>query len=116
MIFAPCGALGDKMPAPKITNKNGLVKDITSRFNVTSREARDIVTSVGTYLKTLKDIKPDPVGLTPTSSSMRAIGAASSDVRKQIKETVTAAKSGKKGTTAAQSKVKRQVTSGKKRK
>jgi hypothetical protein len=102
------------MAKPK--NKSGLVKDITSRFNVTSREARDIVTSVGTYFKTLKDIKPDPVGLTPTSSSMRAIGAASSDVRKQIKETVSAAKSGKKGTTAAQSKMTRNVTPGTKRK
>jgi hypothetical protein len=102
------------MAKPK--NKNGLVKDITSRFNVTSREARDIVTSVGTYFKTLKDIKPDRVGLTPTSSSMRAIGQASADVRKQIKETVSAAKSGKKGTTAAQSKMTRNVTPGTKRK
>jgi hypothetical protein len=100
----------------KPKDKTSLIQDITNRYTVTSREARDIVTAVGTYFKTLKDIKPDPVGLTPTSSSMRAIGSASSDVRKQIKETVSAAKSGKTGTTAAQSKTKREVTPGTKRK
>jgi|1048.fasta_scaffold91629_2 hypothetical protein len=101
------------MAKPK--DSKSLIQDITNRYSVTAREARDIVTSVSTYFKTIKEVKPDKVGLTPTASSMRAIGAAGSDVKKQIKETVTAAKSGKTGTTAAQSKVKRQVKPGTRR-
>jgi hypothetical protein len=99
----------------KPKDSKSLIQDITNRYSVTAREARDIVTSVSTYFKTIKEVKPDKVGLTPTASSMRAIGAAGSDVKKQIKETVTAAKSGKTGTTAAQSKVKRQVKPGTRR-
>ena len=101
------------MAKPK--DSKSLIQDITNRYSVTAREARDIVTSVSTYFKTIKEVKPDKVGLTPTASSMRAIGAAGSDVKKQIKETITAAKSGKTGTTAAQSKVKRQVKPGTRR-
>lgn len=102
------------MAKPK--DKKSIIQDITNRYSVTAREARDIVTAVGTYFKTVSNVKPDPRGITPTASSMRAIGAAGSDVKKQVKETISAAKSGKKGTTAAQSKIKRVVTSGTKRK
>ena len=106
-----------KKPAysTKAKAKDSIVQDITNRYTVTAREARDIVTAVGTYLKTIKDIKPDPIGITPTSSSMRALGQSSSNLKKQIKETATAAMSGKTGTTSAKSKQKRVVTPGKPR-
>ena len=101
------------MASPK--DKKSMIQDITNRYSVTAREARDIVTAVGTYFKTVSNVKPDPRGITPTVSSTNAIKAAGSDVKKQIKETVSAAKSGKTGTTAAQSKTKRVVTPGTKR-
>jgi phosphotransferase system HPr-like phosphotransfer protein len=102
------------MAKPK--DKSSLIQDITNRYSVTAREARDIVTSVGTFLKTVKNVKPSQGGGTPTAKSMRAINAAGSDVVKQIRETGSAATSGKTGTTAAQSKVKREVIPGTKRK
>ena len=99
----------------KAPSKNSVIQDITKRYNVTAREARDIVTSVGTFFKTVKEVKPGAGGTGPTAKSVRAIKAAGSDVAKQIKETGSAAKSGSKGTTAAQSKVKREVKPGTKR-
>jgi hypothetical protein len=101
------------MAKPK--DQKSLIQDITNRYTVTAREARDIVTSVGTFLKTVQNVKPSQGGGAPTSKSMRAINAAGSDIVKQIKETGSAAVSGKTGTTAAQSKVKREVTKGTKR-
>jgi hypothetical protein len=101
------------MAKPK--DQKSLIQDITNRYTVTAREARDIVTSVGTFLKTVQNVKPSQGGGTPTVQSMNAIKAAGSDIKKQIKETGSAAISGKKGTTAAQSKVKREVVEGKKR-
>ena len=102
------------MAKPK--DQASLIQDITNRYSVTAREARDIVTSVGTFLKTVKEMKPGKGGTGPTVQSINAIKAAGSDVKKQIKETGSAATSGKSGTTAAQSKTKREVTSGTKRK
>jgi len=102
------------MAKPK--DQASVIKDITNRYNVTAREARDIVTSVGTFFKTVKEMKPGQGGTGPTAKSVKAIKAAGSDIGKQIKETGSAAKSGKTGTTAAQSKVKREVAPGIKRK
>lgn len=97
-------------------DQSSLIQDITNRYSVTAREARDIVTSVGTYFKTLSRVKPDPRGLTPTAQSMNALSKSSKDIKKQVKETFTAAKSGKTGTTAAKVVAPRQVKEGKKRK
>lgn len=107
---------GPAKPAYKTKTQDSIVQDITNRYSVTAREARDIVTSVGTFFKTVKEMKPGQGGTGPTAKSVRAIKAAGSDVAKQIKETGSAAKSGTKGTTAAQTKVKREVTPGTKRK
>ena len=101
------------MAKPK--DQASIIQDITKRYNVTAREARDIVTSVGTFFKTVKEMQPGKGGTGPTVKSVKAIKAAGSDVAKQIKETGMAAKSGTKGTTAAQTKVKREVKPGTKR-
>jgi hypothetical protein len=87
----------------KPKDKESLIQDITNRFSVTAREARDIVTSVGTVLATTKQLKPGAGGTTPTVASSRRQGQAVSDLGKQIKETLTAAKTGKSGTTAMNS-------------
>jgi hypothetical protein len=102
--------------AQKPKDTTSIIQDITNRYSVTAREARDIVTSVSTYLKTLNRVKPDPRGLTPTAQSMAALSKSGSDVKKQIKETFTAATTGKKGTTAAKATAPREVKMGKKRK
>lgn len=100
----------------KAKDKSSLIKDISKRYKLTAREARDVFTSVGTFIKTINETKPDPRGLTPTVASRNANRAAASDVKKQVKEVISAAKSGKTGTTAAQSKAKRTVVPGVKRK
>jgi len=69
------------MPAPK---KNTL-NDITKRFGITAREARDIATAIGT--------------LSQAPSSKR-LKEGASNLGKQIKEVGTAAVKGKSGTTS----------------
>lgn len=101
------------MAKPK--DEKSLIQDITNRYRVTAREARDIVTAVGTTIKTIGNAKGSKNSVTWTGESERAVRAAGSDLKKQVKETIKAATSGKSGTTAAQSKVKRQVTPGTKR-
>ena len=66
------------------------LSEITKRFGITAREARDIATAVSTAV------------------SSRNVGGggnkfAVKDIKTQIKEVGTAALTGKKGTTAAQS-------------
>ena len=99
----------------KAKDKKSLIQDITNRYRVTAREARDIVTSVGTVIKTVANAKGSKNSVTYTGQSTRAINSAGSDLKKQVKETIKAATSGKTGTTAAQSKVKREVKPGTKR-
>ena len=67
--------------ADKPNKVEKLVQDVTNRYRVTAREARDIVTAAGTVAKTRN---PKFVG----------------DVVKQVKEVKTAATTGRKGTTA----------------
>jgi hypothetical protein len=81
---------GPAKPVYKAGAKENLIQDITNRFRVTAREARDIVTAVSTAV------------------SSRNVGGggnkfAVKDIKTQIKEVGTAALTGKKGTTAAQS-------------
>ena len=76
-------------PVKKTQAKDNLIQDITNRFRVTAREARDIVTAVGTLSST------NSSGKNPLSS-----GPSIKNLVKQVKEVGTAAKTGKKGTTS----------------
>ena len=91
------------------------VNTLTSYVGNAARELRDVPTAAGTLAKTIQNVKPSQGGGTPTVQSQRAIGQAGSNLGKQIKEVGSALISGKSGTTSAQSKVKRVVTPGKKR-
>jgi hypothetical protein len=106
-------------------NKNGgksvnpvykAVSTLTSYAGNLGRELRDIPTAAGTLAKTIQNVKPSQGGGTPTAKSQRAVNQAGSNVGKQIKEVGSAIISGKSGTTSAQSKIKREVIPGKKRK
>lgn len=99
------------------TNKSGastalnIAEDITNRYRVTAREARDIVTAVTTAVQATGSKKV---------RSPQTMKDAAMDVKKQIKETVKAAATGKKGTTPAKvtdnsGDVRYQVTPGSKR-
>ena len=66
-----------------------IVQDITNRYRVTAREARDIVTAVGNIATR---------GMYPQEPAAK--GPLGKNLVKQVKETVTAAKTGKKGTTS----------------
>ena len=70
------------MAKPK--DKKSLVQDITNRYRVTAREARDIVTAVGTLLE---------------SPNVGKVKQGASNLKKQIAE-VGPATQGKKGTTS----------------
>jgi hypothetical protein len=70
------------MAKPK--DRASLIQDITNRFSVTAREARDIVTAVSTA--------------TTSASSGFQEKESLKNVARQVKETVKAAKTGKKGT------------------
>ena len=101
------------MAKPK--DKKSLIQDITNRYRVTAREARDIVTAVGTLGRTVIDRNIIPGGSsnslagsikkgndTGASVSKRSqIEAATRNLVKQTRETVSAASKGKKGTTSA---------------
>lgn len=69
--------------------KDSLIQDITNRFRVTAREARDIVTAVGTAAQA-----------STSSERQQSRGPAGKNLAKQVKETVRAATTGKKGTTS----------------
>ena len=94
---------GDSSKTAKLLKPNPrekLIQDVTNRYRVTAREARDIVTAVGTAA---------------TSASSGFFGKKSlKNVERQIKETVKAAKTGERGTTSdiARKNAKTQVTSG----
>ena len=92
-----------------------LVSKVVKRVGVAAREIRDVPTAIGTLGKTIANVKPDRVAITPTAKSQRAINQAGSNLGKQLKEVGSAIVSGKSGTTSAQSKVKREVIAGKKR-
>ena len=83
-------AAGKKVE-PKKSGLESLIQDVTNRYRVTAREARDIITSAGTYM---------------TASNPKQSKAAKSNIVKQVKETATAATTGKKGTTSDKATVK----------
>ena len=80
-------------------NKSGTstVAAVAKRFGVTAREARDIATAVGTAVQSARN--PNVLGTRAgVGSPLRP--TAGNVVKQQIKETITAAKTGKKGTTS----------------
>lgn len=81
------------MAKPK--DKESLIQDITNRFRVTAREARDIVTAASNIARsTIATTQyPDKAGRKQVASSIK-------DLTKQVKETGKAAVTGKSGTTA----------------
>jgi hypothetical protein len=96
----------------KSKDKKSLIQDITNRYRVTAREARDIVTAVGTLGRTVVDKNIIPGGSnnslagkkmdTGASVSRKSISeAAGRNLVKQVKETASAALKGKKGTSSA---------------
>ena len=72
----------------KSKSKNDLIQNITNRYRVTAREARDIVTAAGS------------VYMSGYGKTVGASKSAVKDVAKQVAETGRAAVTGKKGTTA----------------
>lgn len=68
-----------------------LVQDITNRYRVTAREARDIVTAVGNVGTNV---------LFGKKSMQEGRGKIAKNIARQVKETATAAATGKKGTTS----------------
>jgi hypothetical protein len=76
-------------PVKKTQAKDNLIQDITNRFRVTAREARDIVTAVGTLAQS-----------STSSKNPQSKGPAVKNLVKQVKETASAAATGKKGTTS----------------
>jgi hypothetical protein len=98
------------MAKPK--DKASLIQNITNRYRVTAREARDIVTAVSTAARTVVDPnvrqagvsgvikKGMTVGSRTTSSAVRA--KAGRNIAKQIGEVYTAATKGKSGTKSAE--------------
>jgi hypothetical protein len=85
-------------PAGRSKAGADVVQDITNRFRVTAREARDIVTAVSSAAGLALDknaYSSEREGTTKAGE----VGKAVKNIGKQIKETATAAKTGKKGTT-----------------
>jgi hypothetical protein len=72
------------------TSKPSTVQQVAKRFGITAREARDIATAVGSAAQA---IRKSPQEGMPVKKIVK-------DVAKQVKEVGTAAKTGKKGTTA----------------
>jgi hypothetical protein len=82
-------------PAPQKPNKvEKLIQDVTNRYRVTAREARDIVTAVSTAGKS---------ALTMQVGDASQVKKAGKNIVKQVKETGVAAATGRKGTTSAKS-------------
>jgi hypothetical protein len=73
------------------------IADVAKRFGITAREARDIATAVGTAAQGLRN--PNYLG-TASAVGKKTRPTAGSVIKKQVKETVTAARTGKKGTTS----------------
>ena len=95
----------------KDKDNKSLIQDITNRYRVTVREARDIVTAVSTAARTVADPnmrnfgtsattrRGEVVGGRMTASQVRAKSAR--NIAKQVGEVYTAATKGKSGTKSA---------------
>ena len=95
----------------KAKDKKSMIQEITNRYRVTAREARDIVTAVGTLGRTVVDRNIVPGGSKNSlagknmdsgdQSKKDKIEAATRNLVKQTRETASAAASGKRGTSSA---------------
>jgi hypothetical protein len=88
-----------KKPAAKPAAKGGAINEIAKRFNITAREARDIAKAVGNVAKSAASA----TNLDRTGNQYlgkQALSASVKDLKKQVKETGKAAKTGKSGTRA----------------
>jgi hypothetical protein len=86
-----------------------LIQNVTNRYRVTAREARDIITAAGTVGRTVVDnnivpkngsLKGKGLG-TGNKSRAATVEAAVRNTVKQVGETASAAATGKKGTSSA---------------
>jgi hypothetical protein len=84
------------MAKPK--DKESVIQDITNRFRVTAREARDIVTAIGNVGAVIKDESKTGA----SGGVKKQIGSSIKEIKKQAGETVKAATTGKKGTPSKQ--------------
>lgn len=94
-----------KSTAVKVAGVAGKVAGVAKRAKTTAREARDVVTAVGTSARSrlnTRVYRSATGGLKATPRSKANIAAADKNLKKQLKETVKAATTGKKGTTSAQ--------------
>jgi hypothetical protein len=88
-------AAANAKPAARSKAGASTVAAVAKRFGVTAREARDIATALGTY----GTLKFDPDSKYDRYSTQKIEKAkAVKNIKKQISETITAAKTGKKGT------------------
>jgi len=88
-----------KKKSPKPVAKASAVQQIAKRFGVTAREARDIAAAVGNVAKSAKSA----TNLDRTGNQYlggMALKESVKDLKKQVKETGRAAKTGAKGTRA----------------
>ena len=87
----------DKTAGSRSKAGGSTVAAVAKRFGVTAREARDIATAVGTAVQSARN--PNVLG-TKAKAGSPTRPTAGNVLKKQIKETITAAKTGKKGTTS----------------
>ena len=87
----------DKTAGSRSKSGASTVSAVAKRFGVTAREARDIATAVGTAVQSARN--PNVLG-TKAKAGSPTRPTAGNVLKKQIKETITAAKTGKKGTTS----------------
>jgi len=112
MAMTPKKASNNYSPVPKIatSKKASLIQDITNRYRVTAREARDIVTSVTTLGKAI--VTPGQNYGSTTKNKSATIIKTAGDIAKQTGEAYTAATKGKSGTSAIQLKTMNRSASG----
>jgi hypothetical protein len=97
------------MAKPK--DKDSIIQNITNRYRVTAREARDIVTAVSTAARTVVDPNVRQAGVSGVMKKGMNVGGrvtpsevkakAGRNIAKQIGEVYTAATKGKSGTKSA---------------
>ena len=98
--------------AVKKTASPSIFAKVAKRYNITTREARDIVTAVSTAARTVVDPNMRNFGTSATTRRGKKVGGrlsasevrakAARNIAKQIGEVYTAANKGKSGTKSAQ--------------
>jgi len=87
-------------PKPQPNKVEKLIQDVTNRYRVTAREARDIITAAGTSLQTpVEDAYTKKMRKTNPNYKSTS-GPSTKNLVKQVGEVAKAAATGKKGTTS----------------